>query len=65
MNREHYMWCIVDRYLSTGLFSYEEAIECARRDVYEVPNNRESLEVLVKHCDLHTTEEARSRNSRI
>jgi len=54
MNREHYLWCIVDRYLSTGLFSYEEAIKCARRDVYEVPSNRESLEVLVKQCGLHT-----------
>ena len=53
MSREYYLWCLVDRYLSMGNFSYTEAIECARRDVYEVPNNRETLEALVTHCGLH------------
>lgn len=53
MNREHYLWCLVDRYLSMGHFSYTEAFECARRDIYEIPNNRESLEALVKHYGLN------------
>lgn len=53
MSREYYLWCLVDRYLPMGHFSYTEALEYARRDVYEVPNDRESLETLANYCNLH------------
>lgn len=52
MSREYYLWCLVDRYLSMDNVSYIEAIEYARRDVYDIPNDGEDLEVLAKHCAL-------------
>ena len=54
MGREYYFWCIVDRYLSTGHIGYTEALELARRDVFEISPNKENLEALAKHCALHT-----------
>jgi len=65
MGREYYLWCLVDRYLSIGLFSFEEALKCARRDVYEVPRKRESLETLVKHCGLHEVGEVQHETLKI
>ena len=62
MDREYYFWNLVDRYISIGLFSYEEALKCARRDVYEVPRNRESLEKLVKNYGFDEVGEVQSRN---
>ena len=53
MSREYYFWSLVDRYISTGLLNYEEALKCARRDVYEIPSKRESLEKLVKNYGFH------------
>ena len=53
MNREYYVWCLVDRYLSLENFSYREAFECAQRDVYEIPDNRKSLEALVGKHGFH------------
>ena len=46
MSREYYMWCLVDRYLSMDNISYTEALEYARRDIYEVPKDGESLSLL-------------------
>jgi hypothetical protein len=46
MSREYYFWCLVDRYLSTGNINYSEALEYARRDIYEIPKNGESLSLL-------------------
>jgi len=60
MSREYYFWSLVDRYISIGLFSYEEALKCARRDVYEVPRERESLETLVKNYGFHEVGEVQS-----
>jgi len=57
MNSEYYLWRLVDRYLSMGNLSYSEALESARRDAYEVPNNRESLEALVGQYGLHAVVE--------
>ena len=57
MNCEYYLWRLVDRYLSMGNLSYSEALESARKDVYEVPNNRESLEALVGQYGLHAVVE--------
>ena len=57
MNRENYLWRLVDRYLSMGNLSYSEALESARKDVYEVPNNIESLEALVGQHGLHVVVE--------
>jgi len=57
MSREYYFWSLVDRYISIGLVSYEEALKCARRDVYEVPSKRESLETLVKNYGFHEVKE--------
>jgi hypothetical protein len=56
MSREYYFWSLVDRYISIGLLSYEEALKCARRDVYEVPGKREDLETLVKNYGFHEVE---------
>jgi len=52
MSREYHLWCLVNRYLSMGHFSYTEALEYARRDVYEVPNDRESLALLADRYTL-------------
>jgi len=52
MGREYYFWRIVDRYLSTGHIGYTEALELARRDVFEISPNKENLEALAKHCTL-------------
>lgn len=52
MSREYYVWCLVDRYLSMGNISYTEALEYARRDVYEIPNNQVNLEALASACSL-------------
>ena len=52
MSREFYLWCLVDRYLSMGHISYTEALEYARRDVYEIPNNRDNLKLLANQCVL-------------
>ena len=57
MNSEYYLWRLVDRYLSMGNLSYSEALESARRDVYEVPNNSESLAALVGQYGLHVVVE--------
>ena len=54
MGREYYFWCIVDRYLSTGRIGYTEALELARRDVFEISPSKEHLEALAKHRTLHT-----------
>ncbi len=57
MSHEYFFWSLVDRYISIGLFSYEEALKCARRDVYEIPSKNESLETLVKNYGFHEVEE--------
>ncbi len=54
MSREYYLWCLVDRYLSMGHFSYTEALEYARRDVYKVPNDGESLALLADRYTLES-----------
>ena len=54
MGRDYYFWCLVDRYLSTGYIGYPEALELARRDVFEISPNKENLEALAKYCTLHT-----------
>jgi len=54
MSREYYLWCLVDRYLSMYNISYTEALEYARRDTYEIPNNKESLALLVDRCTLES-----------
>jgi len=46
MSRAYYLWCLVDRYLSLGNISYPEALEYARRDIYEIPDDRKSLALL-------------------
>lgn len=63
MSREDYLWCLVDRYLSMDNFSYREALECARRDVYDIPNDREDLDVLARHCALHVDMDRNKRQS--
>ena len=40
-----------------GNLSYSEALQSARRDVYEVPNNRDSLEALFGQYGLHVVVE--------
>jgi hypothetical protein len=54
MRREYYFWCLVDRYLSRDNISYTEALEYARRDIYEIPNDRESLAVLAGRYTLES-----------
>ena len=58
MSREYYMWCLVDRYLSMGNISYTEALEYARRDVYEIPKNQGNLESLASVCSLQNHKRA-------
>jgi hypothetical protein len=58
MGREYYFWCIVDRYLSTGHIGYTEALDLARRDVFEISQNKENLEALAKHCTRHMDSQA-------
>jgi hypothetical protein len=53
MGRDYYFWCIVDRYLSTGHIGYPEALDLARRDVFEISPNKDNLEALAKHCTRH------------
>ena len=53
MSREFYFWCLVDRYLSTGYVTYREALKFARRDVYEIPKNKETLQVLSNYRSLN------------
>jgi len=50
MSREYYLWCLVDRYLSMDHISYTEALKYARRDVYEIPNDGETLALLADRC---------------
>ncbi len=50
MSREYYLWCLVDRYLSMDHISYTDALKCARRDVYEIPNDGETLALLADRC---------------
>lgn len=59
MKREYYMWCLVDRYLSMWHISYTEALNNARRDVYEVASNRDNLKVLASQCTLRGEDVAR------
>ena len=54
MRREYYLWCLVDRYLSMDNISYTEALEYARRDIYEIPNDRESLALLADRYTLES-----------
>ncbi|RLB99338.1 MAG: hypothetical protein DRH90_20750 [Deltaproteobacteria bacterium] len=61
MSREYYLWCLVDRYLSMDNISYTDALEYARRDVYEIPNDGESLAALADHFVLNL--EHKSSNS--
>ena len=50
MSREYYLWCLVDRYLSMDHISYTDALKYARRDVYEIPNDSETLALLADRC---------------
>ena len=62
MSREYYMWCLVDRYLSMDNISYTEALKYARRDVYEIPNDRDSLALLADRCLLNMEHQQKERN---
>ena len=54
MSREYYLWCLVDRYLSMDNISYTEALEYARRDIYEIPKGGESISLLADHYILES-----------
>ena len=60
MSRAYYLWCLVDRYLSMYRISYTEALRYARRDIYEIPHDGESLALLAGCC----TFENRPRENR-
>ena len=65
MSREFYFWCLVDRYLSTGYVTYREALKAARRDVYEIPKNKEMLQWLSNYRSLNDrAAEAKPKSSK-